>query len=567
MNREERYKIASNQFADLIIEGYDVISRLLTNPYYPIIDIDNKYGVIYIPVENMTSNSVEKFGYSAIPKIYGLLSTVSLEASGIIQIRNEPELNLRGQGVLIGFVDTGIDYTNPVFRRSDQTTRIVSIWDQNIDSENNYPENLYYGTEYTQAQINSALQILDPFTLVPSTDTIGHGTMLAGVAAGTPFPGSGFMGVAPDAEIAVVKLKPAKPYLREFFCIPEGVVCYQENDIMLGIKYLMDVAGRLRRPIAICLGVGTSQGEHEGESILCHYLTDIGRTVGNSIVVAAGNEANRGHHYYGEINPSGEQETVGLNVAENETGFSIELWGYAPNIEEVDLYAPDNIFVAHVPERLRQQETMEVVYNNTTIWIDNQISESGSGDQLILFRFRNPQSGVWRFDISGRGDLNLRFHLWLPMYNYISDGTFFFNSDSHTTLSEPANANNTVTVTAYNPVNQSLFYNSSRGYTKNNDLKPDVTAPGVDIMAPSIGNTFIWATGTGIAAAHTAGVAAMLLEWGIIRGNLYSMTNVTIRRMLIGGARRFPNISYPNQDWGFGILDIQRTFMFFLGIV
>ncbi len=136
-------------------------------------------------------------------------------------------------------------------------------------------------------------------------------------------------------------------------------------------------------------------------------------------------------------------------------------------------------------------------------------------------------------------------------------------NDFGTTISTPANTTNTITATAYNPINESLYYNSSRGFTKDNGLKPDIAAPGVDIKAPTLDNTFIRATGTGIAAAHTAGVAAMLLEWGLVRGNLPTMTNVIIRRMLVSGARRFHNISYPNQDWGFGILDIYRTFMLF----
>ncbi|MGB8453506.1 MAG: S8 family peptidase [Anaerocolumna sp.] len=565
MNPDERYKITSNEYADLIVEGYNVVDTLLTNPDYTINTIEDRYGVVYIPVNEMTSNSVQKFGYASIPKIFGLLSTASLEASGIIQIRKKPDLNLNGQGVLIGFVDTGIDYSNPVFQYSDQTSRIVSIWDQTIDSEYNYPEDLYYGTEYTQNQINSALKTLDPFTFVPSTDMIGHGTMLAGVAAGTPIPESNFMGVAPDTEIVVVKLKPAKPYLRDFFRIPEGVICYQENDIMLGIKYLLDVARRLRRPIAICLGVGTNQGAHEGQCILCHYLDDIGHTIGNSIIIAAGNEANRGHHFYGEMDQSKGQGIVELNVAENETGFSVELWGYAPNMVEVDIYAPDNTFVSHIPDYSMTWEPVEAIYNNTVILTDNTISETRTGDQFILFRFQNPQSGIWRFYISGHGDLNIKYHLWLPIYNYILDDTFFLNSVSYTTLSMPANTDNVIAVTAYYPVDQSLYYYSSRGFTKNNTYKPDITAPGVNITAPSTG-TFIQATGTSIAAAHTAGVAAMLLEWGILRGNMTNMNNIMLKKMLLTGAVRFPDLPYPNQDWGYGILDIYSTLMGFLGL-
>ncbi|WMJ88698.1 S8 family peptidase [Anaerocolumna sp. MB42-C2] len=563
MEPEDRYKITSNEFADLILDGYDEINSLINNPDYTINVIDGKYAVAYIPVSEMTADSVQKFGYASIPKIFALLSTVNQVTQDIIKFNQEPDFNLKGYGVLIGIVDTGIDYTNPVFRNADGTTRIVSIWDQTIDNRDNYPEGLYYGTEYTQKQINDALKTSEPYTYVPSTDTIGHGTMLAGVAAGTPVPEYEFSGTAPDAEIAIVKLKPAKPYLREFLRIPEGRICYQENDIMLGVKYLLDVARRLNRPIAICLGLGTNQGAHEGQCILCQYFNDISQLVGNSVIIAAGNEANRGHHFYGELVPSEGQGMVELNVAENETGFSMEYWGFAPSIVTMDIYAPDNTFVTRIPEHLREEETIEAVYNNTTIIINNKFSETRTDDQFIFIRFQNPQSGIWRFYITGQSDLVTKYHIWLPIYNYILDGTFFEDSNSDTTLSMPANTDNVTAVTAYYPDDQSIFYYSSRGFTKNNAPKPDITAPGVNITAPFIGNMFIQATGTSIAAAHTSGVAAMLLEWGIVRGNMPLMNNLTLKKMLLAGAYRFPDLSYPNQKWGFGILDIQSTLNMF----
>ncbi len=562
MNREDRYKITSNEYADLMVQGLDTINALSNDPNISVLTVDNRYGVAYLPVENMTSDSVQKFGYTAIPKIYGLLSFVSLESSGVNQVRSDPAYNLRGQGVLVGLVDTGIDYTNLAFRNSDRSTRIVSIWDQTIDSDN-YPDNFFYGTEFSRDEINNALRSQNPFLILPSTDRIGHGTMLAGVAAGTENTESSFSGVAPDSELVIVKLKEAKPYLRDFFRIRDGVLGYQENDILMGISYLLEVAEGLNRPMVICLGVGTNQGSHEGRSILSNYLRDIGNYVGYSIVTAAGNEGNRGHHYFGEINPARDRELVSLNVAENETGFSVELWGYVPNVVELDIYSPDFEFVTHVPSSLGPQETAEVVFGDTTILIDNQVSETVTGDQLILMRFQNPLAGIWRFVVSGTSDLTTRFHLWLPMYNYISENTYFFNSDSNTSISDEANTTNVITVTAYDPVNETLFYNTSRGFTKNSGLKPDIAAPGVNILAPAPGNTITRATGTGIAASHTAGAAAMLLEWGIVRGNLRIMNNVIIRRMLISGARRYSNIPYPNQDWGFGILDIYNTLVFF----
>jgi subtilisin family serine protease len=562
MSPEERYKITSSDYADLIIEGNNRINEIAGNPEYSVLALEDNYAVAYLPSEYMDFNSVRIFGYDAIPKIYGLLSYVSLESSGITQLRGEPGFDLEGEGVLIGFIDTGIDYISQAFRNADQSTRIVSIWDQTLDT-GAYPENFYYGTEFNQEQINSALQNRNPLSVVPTNDENGHGTMLAGVAAGTVMEENGFAGVAPKSELVVVKLKQAKPYLKEFFRVPQNSVSFQSNDILMGVSYLNQLSARLNRPLVICLGVGTNQGDHEGRCLLCRYLQDISNMVGHSVVIAAGNEGNRGHHFFGEINPSKEQEVISLYVGENETGFSVELWGYAPNIVEVDIYSPEFSFVVRIPESLGPQETIEVVYENTTILVDSQNSEASTGDQLILMRFQNPKSGIWRFVVSGTTDLAARYHLWLPMDGFITGNTYFFNSDSQTTISAPGNTVNTLTVTAYNPINESLYYNASRGFTKDNEFKPDVAAPGVNIKAPVSENAFTRATGTSIAAAHAAGVAAMLLEWGIVRGNLPVMSNVIIRRMLISGARRFSNTPYPNQDWGFGILDINRTFMLF----
>ncbi len=144
---------------------------------------------------------------------------------------------MQGEGVIIGFIDTGIDYQHSAFLKDDKTTRILSIWDQSIDSSN-HPSGFLYGTEYKSEEINDALKNEDPLSIVPSTDLIGHGTMIAGVAAGSPAPEYEFSGTAPKADLLIVKLKEAKTYLKDFYVIPRLANAYQETDILLGIKYL-----------------------------------------------------------------------------------------------------------------------------------------------------------------------------------------------------------------------------------------------------------------------------------------------------------------------------------------
>ena len=272
MTREERERIISEDYADLLVV-YSVDQQFFEQFTDATVHIiNNILAIVHVPVSQITESAVSELGYSVMPSLYGIISQASLEASGIQRIRNIPSFDLRGQGVLIGIIDTGVDYTNPIFQYADGTTRIVSIWDQTIVSEDD-PEGFFYGTEFTRDQINSALQSENPFELVATKDEIGHGTMIAGIAAGNEVPERGFSGVAPDAEFVVVKLKPAKKYLKNFFRIPLDALCYQENDILQGIVYLRDVAIRLNRPLAICIALGTSQGAHDGRGTLSNFLS------------------------------------------------------------------------------------------------------------------------------------------------------------------------------------------------------------------------------------------------------------------------------------------------------
>ncbi len=560
MNAEERNRIISNDYADFMVEigiksnNYNVFPNNILNL------IDHQYAVAHIPVDNMTSNSIYKFGYTAIPSCYGLLSSIdSYPSSEISNSCLLPDFELRGQGVLVGFVDTGIDYRNDVFKYENNTSRIVSIWDQTINSEN-YPKGYNYGTEYSQEQINLALQNVDPLSVVSSEDDIGHGTMLAGISAGLHDVEGGYAGIAPDVNLVVVKLKTAKPYLKDFYSIPSESICYQENDIMFGVRYLVEVAKRLKRPIAICIGLGTSLGDHGGSNMLCHYLSVVGQAAGTAIVVAAGNEGNRGHHYYGEINPFIGYDDVKLNVADNDKGFTMELWGKAPTGFTIEIFAPSGEFVSRIPTKIGQKETLMLYYEDTSIIVDNQIKKPNVGVQLFIFRFKNPMAGIWKFRVVGHTNLPFTFHIWLPIENFMANGTFFINPNENTTITLPGNQKRLITVTTYNHLNQCLYYNSSNGFSLSNEIKPDFAAPGVDLNCPTINNEFVRGTGSSFAAAYTTGVTALFLEWGILKGYLTSINSLQIKWILNRAAKRDPNLIYPNQNWGYGILDTKKAF-------
>lgn len=559
MTPEDLLKIYSNDYADFIINysGDLTVLEKYSNNALHIVNFFN--AVVHLPVSVMTEDVISRMGYAPIPTLFGFTSGASLESSGILRLRNIPRFNLRGKGVLIGFLDSGIDYTNPIFQYADNTSRISSIWDQTIISDQ-IPPDMAYGTEYTRDQINVALRSQDPYSIVPSRDEIGHGTIVAGIAAGNEVPESGFYGVATEADLVVVKLKPAKPYLKQYFRIPENALCYQENDVMFGIQYLLNYAARVNQPMVICIAIDTSQYAHDGRGAVSSWLSIQANNAGIAVLTAVGNEGSARRHYIGTINDITRFDTVELNVGPNENGFSMEIWGNTPNIFSIDILSPSGEYIPRIGIRLNETKQISFIFEPTVIFIDYQTIETQSGDQLILLRFSRPSQGIWKFKVYSRGIYPISFNIWLPMNDFISNDTFFIRSDPNITLTSLSCARIPISITAYNTDDESLYINAGKGFTRINNVKPDIAAPGVNIIAPTLTQGFALYTATSAAVAHAAGVAAMLFEWGIVNGNYPDMTTEDMKIFMIRGARRKSNIKYPNPDWGYGILDVFNIF-------
>lgn len=555
-----RDRVYSEDYFDLIIE-YGRYSNLLEAESDICYDIVNIFhAVVYYPIRNLPPNFLQVYGYGAIPACYGLLDLPSLEASNVIRVRNIPALDLRGNGVLIGIVDTGIDYTHPAFIKADGTTKILSMWDQTIISDNP-PEGYFYGTEYTSEQINEALASEDPLSVVPSVDEIGHGTFLSGIVAGNLDEANNFSGVVPDSELIVVKLKPAKNNLKEYLSIPPDALCYQESDLLLAMRYLNDTAARLNRPMSVVIGLGTSSGGHDDRGALSSSVSRLGDHAGNAVSIAGGNEGTSRLHYLGTYRENENYDTVELRVGPNEYGFTMELWGNAPNTYSIDILSPSGEYIPRIPARFGESREIRFIFEQTVIKVDYQLVEAQTGDELILLRFTSPSEGIWRFRVYVTGPAEKRFHVWLPLHTFVSSDTFFLESNPDYTLTSPGNTVVPIVVTAYNITNQSLYLPASRGFTRTNANNPNFAAPGVNLIGPSTNNGYTTLSGTSVAAAHTAGLAAMLLEWGVVRGNHPLMSSVDIKNLLIRGATRDPNITYPNREWGYGIINIFNTFI------
>lgn len=551
--------IISEDYADFVVESTEVQNILNLYPDAVSVPINFQISLVTFPVEFFNNYTIVKLGYNVIPSIVGLESEISLEVSGITNLRRFPAFNLYGKGTLIGIYDTGIDYTNPMFRYADGTTRIVSIWDQTIQS-GKPPQGFLYGTEYTREQINQALQSENPFEIVPTKDTIGHGTMLAGIAGGNESPENNFYGVATQAEFVIVKLKEAKKYLKEFQCIPEGAIAYQENDFAFALQYLISIFARLSKPMALCIAFGSSEGPHDGRGTFNNYSALIASTPGIASMIAAGNEGNGKRHYFGMVDEKIGYDTVELKVGENEGDFTMQLWGEHPNFYSVDMISPSGERIRGIKPRKDEFQEVSFVFTKTKIYIDYQLSEIQTGSQLIFFRIKNPASGIWKFIIYESGDVRIGFNMWLPMQGFISDNTYFVKSDPYITVSAYANNPIPITVTAYNPEKDTLYLEAGRGYSSIGVVTPHIAAPGVNIVGPTLEQGFTNYTGTSVATAHATGIAAMLLEWGVVMGNSPNMNSIEMKILLARGARRNADLKYPNRDWGYGILDIYNVF-------
>ena len=282
---------------------------------------------------------------------------------------------------------------------------------------------------------------------------------------------------------------------------------------------------------------------------------------GVTVSIAAGNEGNSKHHFEGIMLPGADKETVELNVGSNEPGLYAEIWGDVPNTFGVGVTSPGGEFIPVIVPKINERREISFIFETTIINIYFQLVGSRSGAQLVIMRFQNPTEGIWRIEIRKMNKtLALHYNIWLPVRGFIGEGTYFINSSPYTTLTSPGNAYIPIVATAYDSSNGSLYLNASRGFTRTGSISPDLAAPGVNIVGPSQGNSYVIKSGTSVAAAHTSGIAAILLEWGIVRGNVEHLDGTDIKNLLLRGAQRDPNKAYPNREWGYGILDIFGAF-------
>ena len=551
----------SEHFGDFIVKYMQNVENTMELfPGTTFQAVNEIFGILYVPLENTGELEITGTSYNSIPKCYTYMDMEAAGASGITRLHDHPYLKLRGKGTAVAVIDSGIDYQNEVFRNAGGS-RIAYLWDQSLEEESDMgAAKVPYGRLFRKRDIDLALDSENPFSIVPSRDTNGHGTALAGIAAGNMVQGENFTGAAPEATLIIIKVKPAKQYLRNFYLYPPEAEVFQEDDVMMAIAFAIRLAKELGVPLSICVGIGSSQGAHLGTNALSQYVDYVANFSQVSVSVAAGNEGNTRNHSTGIFSQEREKIVTELRVAEREQGFTMEFWGEPPEIYELSIQSPTGEILEVSSSIGSRTQELSFVFVETKVYVNYILIERQTGYSLVYIRFFHPASGIWKIFTQGKNKQNVQFHMWLPVEGLISQDTYFLEPSPYTTVTAPGDARNSITATAYQHRDGSIYIAAGRGYTPNGMVTPHLAAPGVNVKVPLVRGGFGIRSGTSISAAQTAGIAALLFEWAIIRNNQPFFTGSSVKYYLQRGARREENMQYPNPEWGYGRVDLYHTF-------
>jgi minor extracellular serine protease Vpr len=444
---------------------------------------------------------------------------------------------LSGSGVLVAVIDSGIDYFHGDFRDEDGKTRILELWDQQ--------ENVIY----TQEQINRALESgsrSEALLQVPSQDVSGHGTAVAGIAAGNGLEGDGtYRGVAWQSDLLVVKL--GTPLADSF---------PRTSELMRAIDYVVERGIFYKRPVAVNISFGNTYGSHDGTSLLETYLDAMAAAGKNSIIVGTGNEGSSMGHTSGMLQP-GKPVEVEFSVDTYQTGFGVQLWKQYVDEFMLEVISPGGVSTGRIRPLLG---SFRLTFPDTEMLYYYGMPSPYSIAQEIYFdlipRFSYVESGIWKIRLIPEKIVSGKYDFWLPSHAVLNRGTRFLYAVPDTTLTIPSAARRAVSVGAYDDAYQTYADFSGRGYTRlNQSVKPELAAPGVNIVTARAGGGYEAVTGTSFAVPFVTGGAALLMEWGIVQGNDPYLYGEKLKACLMRGARPLPGERvYPNPRLGYGAL-------------
>lgn len=463
---------------------------------------------------------------------------------------------LSGRGVIVGIIDSGIDYTHADFRNEDGTTRIISIWDQSALA-GTPPSGFRSGTEYTAAQINAALEQRQPYSVIPRLDSVGHGTAVAGIAAGNGRSGGGQQRAAAyEASIIAVRIGSTG---NPFFA--------RTTEIMRAYKYIQDKAIALNMPLVINLSYGTNDGSHDGGSLFETYIDSMADRWKSVFCVATGNEGFGGHHFAGSVK-QGESIEVEFVNAGYLPRFYMTMWKDFADTFIIELIAPNGDTTGQIrPNSGISNHRI----GNANVTVVYGVPSHYNVSQEIYFDFtaagQQIPPGLWQLRITAAAVVDGNFNIWLPVIEDVTPQTAFTLPTPDLTLTLPSTALRVLSVGAYNSTIRTAADFSGRGFTRSVVyIKPDIVAPGVGIIAPRPGGGYDAFTGTSIATPFVTGAVALMLEWGIVRGNDPFLYGQKVKAFLRKGANREFATTYPNRIWGYGTLCLRSSMDLLAGI-
>lgn len=526
-------------------------------PDWQITELLGGYAVLRVPQEALERlAALPQIAYIEKPKALYFEAAQGRRASCMFPVQTgrgaaAGSTQLTGAGVLVAVVDSGIDYRHPDFCNADGTTRIAALWDQTAQPREGErpPEGFFRGVEYTGAQINAALAADDPqegISIVPQTDTSGHGTHVAGIAAGNGRASAGVnRGVAYESDLIIVKLG-----------VPGETSFPRTTELMTAVDYCVRAAQARQQPLALNLSYGNNYGSHSGNSLLETYLSDVSNYWKINIVAGSGNEAAKRVHTSGVLNDV--PVVIELAVGAFESGLNIQLWKSYTDSFAIELVHPRGDRrerIAPVPgsRQLQMERTTVLVYYGEP--------SPYSPYQEIYFELLPAEGdfvdeGIWQLRLVPERIADGIYDLWLPAGAAVGTDTGFLRSTPDTTLTIPSTAAGVITAGAYDSYTDAPAAFSGRGYTwALRAVKPDLAAPGVDIFSCAPGGGYALRTGTSMAAPFVTGAAALLMQWGIVAGRDPYLYGEKLRAYLLRGARTLPfTDEYPNPQVGWGAL-------------
>ena len=516
-----------------------------------VVELSNEFAIVTVREDRLEALAgIEAVEYIEKPKRLFFQVENGRRVSCMTSVQIRPP-KLYGTGVLVAIIDSGIDYANLDFRNADGTTRIYALWDQTIPG--NPPEGYVQGTEYTQEKINEALQQenrTERMKIVPSEDRSGHGTAVAGIAAGNGrgSKGARYQGVASESGILVVKLGTPRE---------EGFP--RTTELMQAIDYVVKKAQRAGRPVAINISFGNTYGSHTGTSLLERFIADIANLWKSVICIGMGNEGASAGHTAGILKENTE-ERIPLAVQMKETAINVQIWKSYHDIVDISLISPAGVQIGPIPEVIG---TQRFVVGDTEILLYYGEPSPFHVSQEIFIEFLPKDSyitpGIWQIVLTPRKIVTGEYDLWLPSENVLNRGTAFRYPTERGTLTIPSTSQRVISVGAYDSLTFAYADFSGRGGLEG-ESKPDLVAPGVDITAPTPSGIYQTFTGTSFATPFVSGAAALMMEWGIVRGNDPYLYGEKVKAYLRRGARPLPGFTeYPNPQVGYGALCLRDS--------